>query len=132
MLSFTDLAKKGVPLHVTLQARGERRYESDSSNTRAEMREAGFKKEMIEANVRGLRKVVAKLDWKPGGSEWAGYADEHEHVGLQREAKGEFLSQYRELFSAVRRLHGRSCVGALGPGASDWTGNNKTSPLRGL
>ena len=94
VLSFTDLAKKGVPLHVTLQARGERRYESDSSNTRAEMREAGFKKEMIEANVRGLRKVVAKLDWKPGGSEWAGYADEHEHVGLQREAKGEFLSQY--------------------------------------
>ena len=89
-LSFRDSFKKGVPLHVSLQARSERHASSATQETRADMKEAGFKKEMIGLNVRGLRKIVSKLTWNPGGSEWAGYADEHEHVRLQREAKSEF------------------------------------------
>lgn len=97
LLSGSDLFKKGVPLHLSLQARAERKHVESSRDVRSEMKEAGFKKEMIEANVRGLRNVVNKLDWDPSDSTWNKYAAECDHVSLQRDAKTVFLRKVLEI-----------------------------------
>ena len=59
---------------------------------RSEYKEAGFSKEMIESNVKGLRSIVEKLTWEPDTSRWNRYASNCEHVHLQRDAKAGFVS----------------------------------------
>jgi hypothetical protein len=93
MLSTRDLARKGVLLHVAMQARAERRYHDSERDVRSELKEAGFRKELIEANVGGLRKTVAALEWDHGDSDWNRYADDCHHVSVQRDAKSEFLAR---------------------------------------
>jgi SAM-dependent methyltransferase len=73
LMSFRDLFRKGVMTHVVLHARLERRHGATQRDIKGELKRAGFRKELIAANVRGLRKLVRRLDWKPGGSEWSGY-----------------------------------------------------------
>jgi len=75
MLSFRDLFRRGVPTNVALHARLERKH-SESENqgdVKTELRKAGFRKELIVANVRRLEKLVRRLEWKPGRTEWSGY-----------------------------------------------------------
>jgi hypothetical protein len=85
------LSKSGL-LHITLPARAERSGSGSGRDVRSEYKEAGFSKEMIEANVKGLRSIVEKLNWKPDTSRWNRYAADCEHVHLQRDAKAEFVS----------------------------------------
>jgi hypothetical protein len=85
------LSKSGL-LHVTLPARAERSGSSSGRDVRSEYKDAGFSKEMIEANVKGLRSIVEKLTWTPDTSQWNRYAADCDHVRLQRDAKTEFVS----------------------------------------
>jgi ribosomal protein L11 methylase PrmA len=48
---------------------------------------------MILANVRRLRKLVRKLDWSPGGSEWADYQDFHNYSEIDLGRKEAFVRQ---------------------------------------
>ena len=67
-------------------------YEDTDRDVRNDLRGAGFNKELIVANVSGLRKVVSKLDWNPGTSTWANYVDECGHYSDQdREQKLGFV-----------------------------------------
>ena len=86
------LSKSGL-LHVTLPARAEKSDRGSGRNVRSEYKEAGFSKEMIEANVKGLRTIIEKLTWEPDTSRWNRYAADCEHVHLQRDAKAEFVSR---------------------------------------
>ena len=72
-MSFRDLFRRGVPSHVALHARLERKNQETARDVKQELRKAGFKKEYIAANVRGLKKLVNRLDWKPGRTEWNQY-----------------------------------------------------------
>jgi hypothetical protein len=92
LLNTRDLFRRGVLLHVALQARAERRYQSTDRNVRNEMRQAGFRKELIQNNVKTLRKIVGGLTWEPDGSEWSDYATQ-EHVTRHRQAKADFLDR---------------------------------------
>ena len=83
--------KKGVMLHVSLQARAEQKHQDSDRDVRGELKEAGFKKELIEANVRGLRKIVASLEWDADQSVWSDYASECAHVADHRDEKSQFL-----------------------------------------
>jgi ribosomal protein L11 methylase PrmA len=89
MMSGRDLLRSGVAMHVSLQARAERRFQGDA--VRDDLRRAGFSTEMILANVRGLRKVVEGLAWDPSSSEWSGYAEDCKHVAAHRATKETFL-----------------------------------------
>ncbi len=40
-----------------------------------ELKRAGFKPELIKANVGRLARLVRRLDWKPGRSEWSEYRE---------------------------------------------------------
>ena len=90
LLRPRDLFRKGVLLHVAMQARAERRYQAVSRDVRSEIRQAGFRKELIQNNVTQLQKIVGGLTAPTGGSEWSDYSSQ-DHVLRQRELKGEFL-----------------------------------------
>ncbi len=73
VMSFRDLFRRGVPTHVALHARLERKNAETSRDVKQELRKAGFKKELIVANVRGCAKLVRRLEWEPGKTEWNQY-----------------------------------------------------------
>ncbi|MBI2834008.1 MAG: methyltransferase, partial [Acidobacteria bacterium] len=50
---------------VYLQAKLEARYGRTTRDVRAELRDAGFSHDLIRANVRRLRSIVASLRWQP-------------------------------------------------------------------
>lgn len=94
MLSTRDLLRKGGLLHVALLARAERRYPEEGRDVRSELKAAGFRKELIQANVRGLRKIVAGLTRSEASGRWDTYAAEFAHVSAQRTAKSEFVTTH--------------------------------------
>jgi hypothetical protein len=73
VLSFGDLFRRGVLTNVSLHARLERKHADSSRDVKTELKQAGFRKELIVANVRRLEKLVRKLEWKPGETAWSGY-----------------------------------------------------------
>lgn len=93
VMSRRDLMSKSGLLHVSMLARAEKNQTGAGRNVRSEFKEAGFSRGMIEANVRGLRKIVTGLTWDAGTTRWNEYATECDHVALQREAKAAFVSQ---------------------------------------
>ena len=82
--------KPGVLLDVVMQARAQRKIVG--RDVRRELSEAGFRPEMIKANLTRLHRIVSGLDWVPAGSTWSDYSD-CAHVGTQREPKAEFVRQ---------------------------------------
>jgi ribosomal protein L11 methylase PrmA len=84
--------RRGVLSHVVLHARLERRYEGrEGGEVRGELRRARFGTEMIRANARRLRRLVARLEWKPGASAWARYRDTSTYTDEDSERKAEFV-----------------------------------------
>jgi hypothetical protein len=98
LLSGRDRFRKGVPTHVKLHARLERRYASTSrKEVKRELSSAGFKPEIVQANLRKMRKLVARLTWKAGRTAWTEY---HEHnrgyEAADQRAKHDFVAAAAE------------------------------------
>lgn len=92
LFGLRDRFRSGVLTHVWLQAKLDRRYGSTRQNVRSDLKSAGFNKELILANVRKLRKLVAKLDWQGEGSEWGGYEEFHNYSESDHALKESFIS----------------------------------------
>ncbi len=90
--------KSGVALDVMLQARAQRR--SAGRDVRQELADAGFKPEMIKANLNRLTALVSKLEWGASSSTWSEYAA-CDHVTTQRQPKAEYV----ESVLAQKRRH---------------------------
>ena len=84
--------KRGVFTHVFLQSRLVDRYAGKQQEVRKDIKKAGFNKELIKANVRGLSKLVKSLEWKPSGSEWGDYTQFHNYSDDDAKAKASFIS----------------------------------------
>jgi hypothetical protein len=69
-LSFRDRFRRGVWTNVHLYARLERR-DSDAGGVRKAV--AGAERQIIAANVRKLRRLVARLEWEPPAGVWLDY-----------------------------------------------------------
>jgi hypothetical protein len=67
--------RRGVLTHVVLHDRLERKHADRRRDVRSELKAAGFRKELIEANVRRLRRLVERLAPKRGRSAWADYRE---------------------------------------------------------
>jgi hypothetical protein len=91
LMSFRDLFRAGVLGHVVLHARLERRHADSDRDVKAELGRAGFKKELIVANVKRLERLVRKLEWRPGASEWSEYGPRGHYSDADSEAKDEFV-----------------------------------------
>ena len=96
VFSWRDRLRPGVFVDVYLQALAHARTANKKSNVRDDLRKAGFKKEMIEANVRRLRKVVGKLFWRRQSSEWSAYAETSSYDRENLEIKKRFVGRAAE------------------------------------
>ena len=102
LFSLRDLLRPGVLKHVFLQAKLEARYADTERNVRDDLRKAGFAKELIVANVRGLRRLVARMDWRRRESEWSEYVDCGHYELVDQQKKADFVADVVSLRS--RRL----------------------------
>jgi SAM-dependent methyltransferase len=90
-MSFRDLFRAGILGHVVLHARLERRHADSERDVKRELGKAGFKKELIVANVKRLEKLVRRLEWEPGASEWSGYGPREHYTDADSERKADFV-----------------------------------------
>jgi hypothetical protein len=93
--SGRDRFRRGVFSHVRLHARLERRYEErEGGEVKRELRKANFKTELIEANVRRMRKLVSRLEWKAGETAWTSYRSEgtYTYTDADEQRKRAFVS----------------------------------------
>lgn len=66
--------RRGVTVNARLLARLERRQgEASARATRSQLAAAGFKPEIIHANVRRMHRLVRRLEWRPPRTAWTGY-----------------------------------------------------------
>lgn len=93
LLSPRDRLRRGVLTHVVLHSRLERRYGDRRRDVKGELRAAGFHKGLIEANVRGLEKLVMRLAWEPERSGWASYGEEAPYTEADAAAKEAFVAE---------------------------------------
>lgn len=90
VLSLGRRMRPAAMMHVSLQARMEKSMSGTA--VRSELKTAGFSADLILANIRKLRKLVADLEWDGSGVGWVEY-EGCDHVGRDRQAKGEFLGK---------------------------------------
>jgi SAM-dependent methyltransferase len=86
-----DLLRRGVLTHVVLHSRLERR--NADRPVREELREAGFKRELVVANVRRLERLVRRLEWRPAGSDWSAYGATTSYEDVDAERKEAFVRE---------------------------------------
>lgn len=92
-LSLRDRFRRGALTHVVLHARLERGLEDADFDVKGEIRRAGFKKELIVANVKGLERLVSRLRWRPEGSAWSGYEPTTSYSDDDAGRKAEFVAE---------------------------------------
>jgi SAM-dependent methyltransferase len=93
LLAVRDRLRRGVLGHVVLHSRLERRYGDRRRDVKGELRAAGFHKGLIEANVRGLEKLVRRLAWEPARAGWTSYGEEAPYTEADAAAKESFVRE---------------------------------------
>src|SRR3954447_15854330 len=84
--------KKGVPVHVSLHARMEKKHVGKSEQVKTDLNKAGFKKELIVANVTKLKKTIQKLTWDPDAEAvWVEYGTKNSYQGTETDEKKDFV-----------------------------------------
>ena len=92
-LSFRDLLRRGAFTHVALHSRLERRHTESDPDVKRELKDAGFHKELIVANVKSLERRISKLKWQPGHSTWSTYTQTTTYSDADADRKARFVSQ---------------------------------------
>jgi hypothetical protein len=93
MVSFRDRFRKGFYLNVFLHAKLEARHGDRGKEVKAEVKKAGFKKELIVANVRRMRKLVEGLQWSPPEGVWVAYGERNSYTDEDAGRKDEFVRE---------------------------------------
>jgi SAM-dependent methyltransferase len=91
LLSWRDTVRPSVLLHVCLQARLQNRYGATDCDIRRQLRDAGFGKELIRANVRRLAKLIQRLSPRPTTSAWSNYERNATYAETDRQRKEAFV-----------------------------------------
>jgi SAM-dependent methyltransferase len=93
LFGMRDRFRSGVFSHVWLQSKLDRRFGSTRQDVRTDLKSAGFHKELILANVRKLRKLVAGLQWRGEDSEWGAYEAFHNYSASDHALKEAFIDE---------------------------------------
>jgi len=92
LTSSRDKLRAGVLKHVTLHSAMEARFkESSTQGVRKELEEAGFSKDLSVGMAKGLRKLIAGLDWEKTSSTWSDYQETSTYSEGERESKAAFV-----------------------------------------
>ncbi len=93
IMSLRDLFRSGVLSHVYLQSKLEKRYGTAGTDVRKALHTAGFKKELITANLKKLHKLISRLQWNPSGSTWSEYASDNTYSDSDTRHKRRFVQK---------------------------------------
>jgi hypothetical protein len=93
LMSFRDRFRKGLFTNVFLHAKLEQRYADRGGEVKSEVKRAGFKKELIVANVRKMRKLVDRLTWDPPEGVWVAYGERNSYTDDDAKRKDEFVRE---------------------------------------
>jgi SAM-dependent methyltransferase len=93
LLSARDLFRRGALTDVVLHSRLERRYASSTRDVKGELKSAGFRKELIVANVGRLERLVSRLRPPRSHSAWSGYALTTTYSEEDAERKRRFVAE---------------------------------------
>ncbi|MDP8956829.1 MAG: class I SAM-dependent methyltransferase [Actinomycetota bacterium] len=93
VMSSRDLLRRGVLTHVALHARLERRHGETDRDVKRELRAAGFRTDLIVANVRRLERLVRGLEWRPHVSEWSEYGATTSYTAADAARKEAFVRE---------------------------------------
>jgi hypothetical protein len=85
--------RKGTLVHVALHARAERHYADSDRDVRSELQKSGYKKELIVAQNRSLRKLVDKIRLRREKTEWSDYSDRAHYTDDDLGAKERFVRE---------------------------------------
>ncbi|MEV4760944.1 methyltransferase [Micromonospora sp. NPDC049559] len=86
---FSAGALKHIHLHDALQTR---HGATGTGEVRAELRAAGFSRDLVLATVRGLERLVRRLDWQPPASHWSRYGRSCGYSAEDRRRKERFVA----------------------------------------
>lgn len=92
LLSLRDLLRKGMFAHVYLHAVLQRSMKA-SDVTKTSLKQAGFRKEIVLANVRSLQRIVGGLSLGTSDSHWAQYAATHSYTDDDYRVKQGFVAE---------------------------------------
>ena len=90
LMSFRDRFRKGMFTNVFLHARLEARYADRPDQVKKEVKRV-FKKELLVANVRKMRKLVERLEWNPPEGVWTAYGERNSYTDDDAARKDEFV-----------------------------------------
>jgi SAM-dependent methyltransferase len=93
LLSLRDRFRRGLFTNVFLHARLERRYADRGAEVKRDIKKAGFRKEMLVANVRKMRKLVGRLEWSPPEGVWVAYGERNSYTDDDARRKDEFVRE---------------------------------------
>jgi hypothetical protein len=93
LMSFRDRFRKGLFTNVFLHAKLEQRYADRGGEVKSEVQKAGFKKELLVANVRKMRKLVERLTWDPPEGVWVAYGERNSYTDDDAKRKDEFVRE---------------------------------------
>jgi hypothetical protein len=91
LLRGRDTLKRGVFKHVALHAKLERSHAGGEKDVRKELKDAGFAKGLIEANLKGLEKLVKGLAAPGDPTEWSDYRATCSYSDEDTRAKEKFV-----------------------------------------
>jgi hypothetical protein len=95
VLPIRHRLRKGLLVHLTLQARAERRYAEAGSEegVKGELRQAGFGPKIVLAQLANLERTVRSLTWGEQESAWSGYTERSHYTGDDLPAKEGFVAE---------------------------------------
>jgi hypothetical protein len=92
LMNFRDRFRKGVFTNVILHAKLEERYADRPQQVKDEVKRV-FKKELFVANVRKMRKLVARLEWDPPKGVWTAYGESNSYTDDDALRKDAFVRE---------------------------------------
>jgi ribosomal protein L11 methylase PrmA len=93
LLTGRDYLRSGVLRHVILPRRLEKSFSDSDVAIRSNFRDIRFSKELIGANLRGLRKLIGSLSYGAADSVWIDYEKTSSYSDDASRAKADFVNR---------------------------------------
>ncbi|MCI0402519.1 MAG: methyltransferase, partial [Acidobacteria bacterium] len=91
LLGLRDRLRSGVLAHVQVHAWLQQRMAADPTSVRGQIRQAGLPKSAITKNIRGLRRLVERMNAAEDKTVWAEYEQKTHYSAEARRQKEEFV-----------------------------------------
>jgi SAM-dependent methyltransferase len=93
LTSFRDRFRRGFAINIFLQARLEQREAGAGAELKRQLQGPGIGKQLILANVRKMRRLVAGFEWSPQEGVWLTYCEHNTYTDEDARRKDEFVRE---------------------------------------